>query len=109
MILQPLVENAMKHAVSKTSAPSRIDVLARRDDASLVLTVRDTGAGGYGADKGESEPGSGIGLRNTRARLEAIYGGEYSLELVRRDAVGTDAMIRLPYHTAADLRAEPVR
>ena len=109
MILQPLVENAMKHAVSRTSAPSRIDVLARRDDESLVLTVRDTGAGGDGADKGESEPGSGIGLRNTRARLEAIYGGEYSLELVRRDMAGTDAMIRLPYHTAADLRAEPVR
>jgi signal transduction histidine kinase len=109
MILQPLVENAMKHAVSRTSAPSRIDVIARRDDESLVLVVRDTGPGSNGDAVGESEPGTGIGLRNTRARLEAIYGDEYSFELAERDASGTDATIRLPYHTAADLRAEPVR
>ena len=111
MILQPLVENAMKHAVSKTSAPSRIDVIARRDSDSLVLVVRDTGPGSNGAaaGAGESEAGTGIGLRNTRARLEAIYGDDYSLELAERDSAGMDATIRLPYHTAADLRAEPVR
>lgn len=109
MILQPLVENAMKHAVGRTSAASRIDITARRSDDSLVLTVCDTGPGSNGADAPVGEPGTGIGLRNTRARLEAIYGGEYSLELAQRAAGGTDAMIRLPYHTAADLRAEPVR
>ena len=112
MILQPLVENAMKHAVSKTPAPSRIEVIARRDDESLVLTVRDTGAGesATGADAADgAEPGTGIGLRNTRARLEAIYGDAFSLALMRRDGAGTDAMIRLPYHTAGDLHvvAEP--
>ena len=108
MILQPLVENAMKHAVSKTPAPSRIEVIARRADESLVLTVRDTGPGEteHGVD---AEPGTGIGLRNTRARLEAIYGDEFSLDLLRRDGAGTDATIRLPYHTAADLQAVAVR
>jgi signal transduction histidine kinase len=109
MILQPLVENAMKHAVSKTSAPSRIDVLARRDRDSLVLLVRDTGPGTNGDGHGDDGAGTGIGLRNTRARLEAIYGDDFSLELVQRDAAGAEATIRLPYHTAADLRAEPAR
>lgn len=107
MILQPLVENAMKHAVSRSTSPSRIDVVAEREDDSLVLTVRDTGAGSAGESAGE--PGTGIGLRNTRARLEAIYGAEYSLELERRDSAGTDATIRLPYHTASDLRAVPAQ
>ena len=108
MILQPLVENAMKHAVSRTSSPSRIEVIARRDEDALVLTVRDTGSGD-GVEPSVAEPGTGIGLRNTRARLEAIYGDEYSLNLVSRDAAGTDATIRLPFHTASDLRAEPAR
>lgn len=109
MILQPLVENAMKHAVSRTSAASRIDVVARRIDDSLVLTVHDTGPGSDAAEATDGEPGTGIGLRNTRARLEAIYGGEYSLELAQRDSAGTDATIRLPFHTSSDLRAELVR
>ena len=109
MILQPLVENAMKHAVSRTAAPSRIDVIARRTDDSLLLTVRDTGAADDGATATGGEQGTGIGLRNTRARLEAIYGEDFSLELARRDSAGTDATIRLPYHTASYLRAEPVR
>ena len=74
-----------------------------------MLTVRDTGAGNEGGVASEPEPGSGIGLRNTRARLEAIYGDDFSLALVRRNSAGTDATIRVPYHTAADLRAEPVR
>jgi two-component system, LytTR family, sensor kinase len=109
MILQPLVENAMKHAVSRTAAPSRIDVVARRNGESLVLTVRDTGAGEDDNGSAGGEQGTGIGLRNTRARLEAIYGDDFSLDLARRDSAGTDATIRLPYHTASDLRAEPVR
>lgn len=109
MILQPLVENAMKHAVSKTSAPSRIDITARRDADSLVLTVHDTGPGANGSGSATDEQSTGIGLRNTRARLEAIYGDDYSLELARRDSAGSDATIRLPYHTGSDLRAEPVQ
>src|SRR5439155_12845820 len=88
MILQPLVENAMKHAVSKTSAASRIDVHVDRDEEELVLTVRDTGAqeaAGAARDlDGDSTPeGFGIGPSNTRARLEEIYGDELSLTLDR--------------------------
>jgi len=110
MILQPLVENAMKHAVSKTSAPSRIDVRVERFGESLVLSVSDTGPG-VASDEDSvpsSSAGMGIGLSNTRARLAEMYGDEHSLDLEREDEGGITVTIRLPYHTARDLQAEPV-
>jgi len=107
MILQPLVENSMKHAVSKTSAPSRIDVRAERVGDSLVLSVRDTGAqdGDVTDEDVLRQAGMGIGLRNTRARLEEIYGDEYALDLDKTGDGGLTVTIRLPYHTASDLQA----
>jgi two-component system, LytTR family, sensor kinase len=116
MILQPLVENAMKHAVSKTSAPSRIDVRAARAGDALVLAVQDTGPGQDGDSRNASDSGTadstdgrglGIGLTNTRARLTQMYGDEYSLKIDRADGGGHTVTIRLPYHTARDLRAAP--
>jgi signal transduction histidine kinase len=116
MILQPLVENAMKHAVSKTSAPSTIAIGIRRQDDALVLTVRDTGSGagaGTGAGAGAasaavaSANGSRLGLRNTRARLREIYGDDCELTMTPLPEGGMEAAIRLPYHTADDLRAAP--
>ncbi|MGH7617005.1 MAG: sensor histidine kinase, partial [Gemmatimonadaceae bacterium] len=118
MILQPLVENAMKHAVSKTARPSRIGVFARRDGESLVLGVRDSGGdpahspvietnNGDGTGVGTGD-GTRLGLRNTRARLNELYGDDCSLTLARCADGGVEALIRLPYHTASDLRAVPV-
>jgi two-component system LytT family sensor kinase len=103
MILQPLVENSMKHAVSRTSGESRVGIAAERAGDSLVLTVKDSGA----ADAPEDEPAPslGIGLRNTQSRLEEIYGDQYSLVTGRNDAGGFTAMIRIPYHTTTHLRA----
>jgi LytS/YehU family sensor histidine kinase len=110
LILQPLVENSMKHAVSRTSEQSRIDIRAERNGEMLILTVQDTGSrDGDSADtEGFVQPGAGIGLRNTRERLEQIYGDDYSLELDRLQNGGTIVRIRIPYHTSADLRAVPV-
>lgn len=113
MILQPLVENSMKHAVSKTSAPSRIDVRVDRSGESLVLSVQDTGAQNGIPDADDDvvrQAGLGLGLSNTRARLEEIYGGEASLDLTKTPDGGLTVTIRLPYHTARDLHAmEAVR
>jgi len=105
MILQPLVENAMKHAVSKTSQPSRIDVAVRREGEVLVLAVRDTAPGaGSGdiSDTGEHS-GMGIGLKNARERLHELYGDEYSLMLAPEGA-GHLVTITLPYHTSPSSR-----
>jgi two-component system LytT family sensor kinase len=107
MILQPLVENSMKHAVSKTSSPSRIDVRIERKAETLVLSVRDTGA--QSADAPEEDivrqAGLGIGLSNTRSRLAEIYGDDFSLDLEKTSDGGLTVTIRLPYHTARDLQA----
>ena len=102
LVIQPLIENAMMHAVGRTSEPSRIDVSARRDGYDLVLTVADTGAGSAGtaSTTGETVAGTGIGLRNTRARLGQLYGDEYELSLDANAAGGHTVTIRLPYHTA---------
>jgi two-component sensor histidine kinase len=99
LILQPLVENAMKHAVGLTSEPSSIIVKVRRDGYDLVLTVEDTGAGATATRvTGEHMVSTGIGLKNTRARLEELYGDEHQFALAPNDAGGTTVTIRLPFH-----------
>jgi len=105
MILQPLVENSMKHAVSRTSGESRVDISAERDGEFLMLTVKDSGA--QEATETEPAPSFGIGLKNTRSRLSEIYRDQYSLNTERNEAGGFTAAIRIPYHTASDLRVVP--
>lgn len=100
LILQPLVENAVKHGVSKVDASGRIEISARRIGDRLVLAVRDNGPGLDGGDAGDE----GVGLRNTRARLEQLYGGAQSLTLREPPEGGLIAEVTLPYHTRADLR-----
>ncbi len=109
MILQPLVENAMKHAVSKSAAPSRIAVVITRRGEHLVLIVRDTGApnGSANGEHADEQETTGVGLRNTRARLQELYGDHFTFDLVLTQNGATEAIIRVPYHTTADLRAIP--
>jgi two-component system LytT family sensor kinase len=110
LLLQPLVENAMKHAVGLTSEPSSIVVKVRRDGYDLVLTVEDTGAGAAAMRvTGEQIVSTGIGLQNTRARLEELYGDEHQFTLAPNDAGGTTVTIRLPYHEAVKGNATPTR
>jgi two-component system, LytTR family, sensor kinase len=99
LVLQPIVENAMKHAISKTTQASRIDVRADRSGARLVLSVTDTGSG-ENSMRAAGAPSMGIGLRNTRARLEQLYSHGHELRLDRTDSGGTVVTIQLPYHTA---------
>jgi signal transduction histidine kinase len=98
LILQPVIENAMKHAVGQTSAESRIEVRARREDFDLVLTVADSGADG--STGAPASDGTGIGLSNTRARLAQLYPGEHELTLSPNEIGGTTVTMRVPYHTS---------
>ncbi len=91
MILQPLVENAVKHGIARKRGAGRIEVRARRSVDSLELSVRDDGPGFGAAPAGA---GTGVGLENTRARLEQLFGPD-GFELYRGDAPGRGALVRI--------------
>lgn len=93
LILQPLVENALEHGVSRVKGEGRIDIVSERRGESLVLTVRDNGPGL------RDEPPAGVGVANTRARLAQLYGDEGTLTLTSADEGGTVAEIALPFRT----------
>jgi two-component sensor histidine kinase len=104
LILQPIVENAIKHGVSKIEGTGRIALRARIENGQLVLDVENN------APLIESSSAGGVGVRNTRARLSHLYGDEQSFELrATADApASTVAELRLPFHTRADLRTAAV-
>lgn len=114
LILLPLVENAVKHGVSKTEGAGRIEVRAGREGERLVLGVSDNGPGFTGKGEAGVKNGAGrleaggVGLRNTRARLEQLYGTDQRLTIRSAENRGTIAEIELPYHTRADLRTTAV-
>ncbi len=102
LLLQPLVENAIKHGLEPQVAGGRIEVAARRDGAMLVLTVRDDGAGlgaavaAGAASAPDTAAGGGFGLQQVRERLQALHGGAAALTLGAHAGGGTLAEIRLP-------------
>ena len=104
LILQPIVENAIKHGVSRIEGTGRIALRARVDNGQLILGVENN------APLIESGATGGVGVRNTRARLAHLYGGDQSFELRGTTDVpqSTVAELRLPYHTRADLRTSAV-
>ncbi len=91
-LLQPLVENAIKHAVSKTNRQVRISLSVQCDGADLVLRVADNGPG---LPSGGC-PQEGVGLKNTRARLALLYGREDLLSLAGTPGGGTTVTVRIP-------------
>lgn len=93
LLLQPLVENAIRQGVSKSSAPVRIELKSRLRDSTLELQVCDNGPG-----LSEEGSGDGVGLSNTRARLQQLYGERQSLRLAGLAGGGTIATVWLPYH-----------
>ena len=97
LILQPLVENSVKHGVEKRTDGGRIVVEGARDGDSLVLRVRDDG-GAAAADTLNAPSGRGVGVRNTRARLQQLYGSAQRFTLARDGDRGVVAEIRLPFH-----------
>jgi two-component sensor histidine kinase len=103
LILQPLVENAVEHGASRIEEGNgRIIIGAHRAEDRLVLVVQDNGPGM--AANGNRTVG-GVGLRNTRARLDGLYGKAAMLRLEDAVGGGLRAVVTLPYHTAADLHA----
>lgn len=97
-LLQPLVENALRHGLAKRVTATMLRIEARREGDELVLSVIDDGPGPSG---GGAEWSEGVGLRNTRERLATLYGDRANLELLRTGDSGTAAIVRLPYRKLA--------
>jgi len=102
-VLQPLVENAIRHGLAVRRGAGRVTIAARVSSGRLHLSVRDNGVGLLPVQS-ISEPsprlpaGRGIGLRNVRERLKSLYGDEASLELRSPDGTGANAELLIPYH-----------
>ena len=107
-VLQPIAENAFEHGVARASGVVRVDVMGAPSDdgASVILSVRDDGPGLGGNG---SRAGNGLGLGNTRLRLEEMYGGAASLRMSTPREGGTLVEVTIPYRAARSivLEADP--
>ena len=95
LLLQPLVENAIKYAISQSISGGTIAVSARVFGGELLLAVADDGPG-LSPGKGRSEDGGGVGLANCRERLRELYGKDQSFRLSQTEPHGLTINIRLP-------------
>ena len=98
LILQPLVENAIRHAVAPRPTETLIEIRSRKLNGHLHLSVSDDGDGMLD----HAVPANGIGLQNTRARLEKLYGTSHDFNLETSTAGGVHVSIRIPFRTRDD-------
>src|SRR2546423_9635151 len=103
-LLQPLLENALQHGVATTAGPALIEISARAGAGRLIVAVTDNGRGGPSANRGERH---GIGLSNTRLRLEQLYGRDQSLTLVKLPERGTRHAVEMPVRRSLQPPAAP--
>ncbi|TRX52857.1 sensor histidine kinase [Thalassomonas sp. M1454] len=102
LILQPVIENSMKHVVAQNEEGGTISIKARIVDNKLVLGMSDTGSGiKLGKSKLQISQGRGVGLRNIDERLKVLYKDNYSFELNITASGGLKTTITIPFESAA--------
>jgi len=99
LILQPIVENAIRHGIAPRSTPGRIDILAERKNGTLRIRIKDNGAGLTPNPGFDSSFKEGVGLANTRARLEQLYGAAHRFELANDPRGGLVVTLEIPSGT----------
>jgi len=100
-VLQPLLENALNHGVAVTAGPAIVEIAASRQGNSLAIAITDNGQS-VGVGVPSRPERQGIGLSNTRLRLEQLYGKDQSLILEKIPGRGTRISIELPWHAVPD-------
>lgn len=97
LLLQPIVENSIRHGLARHVVAGRLDITARRAGDELFIEITDDGPGVTGEHVRE-----GVGLGNTRARLDALYPGASTLALTNVAGGGARVSVRLPFRTGTD-------
>ena len=103
LILQPIVENAIKHGVSPKQGSGLVTIASRRHDERLWIEVSDNGVGLSAGARARLR--SGVGLSNTRDRLECMYGSAHRIEF-SDDRSGLAVRLEIPFHAAGPLGGE---
>jgi two-component system LytT family sensor kinase len=105
LILQPLLENSLRHGMKSGSTAMEISVAAHRENGSLILQVTDNGSG-----LSETDPsvvfGRGLGLSNIRDRLAQLYGDRQQFSIVNHSSGGAEVTLRVPLH--ASVQSAPI-
>ena len=106
LLLQPLVENAVRHGVSRRSSQGEIQIAAWHDATSLYLRVRDNGPGLDGRSAAESKIGIGLGAASER--LATLYGSDQSLEIRPSPEGGVEVCVKIPFRTEPQSTGEVI-
>lgn len=96
LILQPVVENAVKHGIAPHSAPGQIIISARKIEKFILLEVKDNGTGIEKNTDSKAKDSNGKGLQNIRARLEQIYGSQFRFEMKNGAENGLTVILEMP-------------
>ncbi|HEX6188679.1 MAG TPA: histidine kinase [Pyrinomonadaceae bacterium] len=104
LLLQPLVENAIRHGIAPRAQPGVIEISAARENGMVRLKVRDNGAGLGSA--GAAGLNKGIGLANTQARLDQLYGTNHSFEMHNANGGGLEVTILIPFRNGSRVADE---
>jgi sensor histidine kinase YesM len=106
MVLQPLVENSIRHGIARSSGPGTIDIESTRLNGLIRIAVRDNGPGlptpmnghthGNGNGSGIGRTKGGLGLANTRARLQQLYGDRHRLDISNAPGGGVQVTLDIP-------------
>jgi LytS/YehU family sensor histidine kinase len=95
LLLQPIIENSMKHAISKNEQGGKISIKARKENTRLILVLSDTGNG----SPTEEPTKQGVGLKNIQQRLKTLYDNDHELIFSTDIGPGLTTIINLPYET----------
>lgn len=106
LILQPIVENAIRHGIVSRIAPGQIEISAKRSGGTLQLQVKDNGPGLHRGEASSGRIKEGLGLANTRARLEQLYRAAHRFEMSDAPEGGLQVTLEVPFVTAGAVREQ---
>jgi two-component system LytT family sensor kinase len=99
LILQPIVENAIRHGIAPRSTPGLIEIAAKQLGGMLRIQIRDNGPGLPEHRTSQNQFKKGLGLANTETRLKRLYGADHIFDLTNDPAGGLIVTLEIPFHT----------